>query len=161
VGIEYERKFLVRGQAWREKTSGAKLIAQGWLHRDKRSEVRVRISDEVGSVACKINLDDKARRIELEEVIDHAEARRLLVKCDHILYKRRWLVLDKGSAWEVDEYDGELKGLIVAEIEDPAGDLEIPGWVGLEVTGQVGWSNAELAATGWPDLRGSGGTQHR
>ena len=52
-----------------------------------------------------------------------------------------------GLLWEVDEFEGRLSGLIIAEVELESEDQEvsIPSWVGLELTHLKGWSNAALA----------------
>ena len=67
--------------------------------------------------------------------------------------KRRyeWRGAD-GLLWEVDEFEGELAGLILAEVELPEEDhpVELPPWLGLEITGDHSWSNAQLAHAGRP-----------
>jgi CYTH domain-containing protein len=52
-----------------------------------------------------------------------------------------------GLLWEVDEFEGRLSGLIIAEVELETEDQEVsvPSWVGLELTHLKGWSNAALA----------------
>ena len=57
-----------------------------------------------------------------------------------------------GLLWEVDEFQGELEGLILAEVELPDEEhpVELPDWLGLEITGDRGWSNAQLAHAGRP-----------
>jgi CYTH domain-containing protein len=52
-----------------------------------------------------------------------------------------------GLLWEVDEFEGDLAGLIIAEVELESEDMEvvIPSWTGLELTHLRGWSNASLS----------------
>tara|TARA_B100000459_G_scaffold56814_1_gene30685 strand:+ start:783 stop:1373 length:591 start_codon:yes stop_codon:yes gene_type:complete len=54
-----------------------------------------------------------------------------------------------GLIWEVDEFEGVLAGLILAEIEleDINQKFEFPEWIGIELTGLKNWSNASLATT--------------
>ena len=54
---------------------------------------------------------------------------------------------EDGLLWEVDEFEGSLSGLVIAEVELEREDQEvlIPSWVGLELTHLKGWSNAALA----------------
>ena len=54
---------------------------------------------------------------------------------------------EDGLLWEVDEFEGSLSGLVIAEVELEEEDQEviIPSWVGLELTHLKGWSNAALA----------------
>ena len=51
--------------------------------------------------------------------------------------------------WEVDEFEGGLAGLVLAEIELPNIDHEVilPEWLGMEITGLHQWSNSTLALT--------------
>ena len=52
-----------------------------------------------------------------------------------------------GLMWEVDEFEGSIAGLIIAEVELDKEDQEvvIPEWVGLELTNLSGWSNSSLS----------------
>ncbi len=62
--------------------------------------------------------------------------------------KRRLLLpLDGGLEFEIDIFSGKLEGLIIAEIELPAENIEfsLPGWLGSEITGKTEWDNATLA----------------
>jgi CYTH domain-containing protein len=55
--------------------------------------------------------------------------------------------LNSGNlTWEIDVFEGKLAGLIIAEIELPSEDFEIdiPSWVGEEVTSDPSYLNAEL-----------------
>ena len=56
---------------------------------------------------------------------------------------------DDGLVWEVDEFEGVLAGLILAEIEleDINQKFDCPEWIGIELTGLKNWSNASLATT--------------
>lgn len=62
--------------------------------------------------------------------------------------KTRYNWLSKDSMiWEVDEFEGNLAGLIIAEVELPNENhvIELPSWLGMEITYAKGWSNADLA----------------
>ena len=64
--------------------------------------------------------------------------------------KTRYCVdASNGLVWEVDEFEGVLAGLILAEIEleDINQKFELPEWIGIELTGLKNWSNASLATT--------------
>jgi len=54
---------------------------------------------------------------------------------------------EDGFLWEVDEFEGGIAGLVIAEIELKSEDQEvmIPSWLGMEITHLRGWSNAALA----------------
>ena len=64
--------------------------------------------------------------------------------------KIRYLVQGSdGLVWEVDEFEGALAGLVLAEVELPSSQTEVvlPSWVGQEITGLGSWSNRALAET--------------
>ncbi len=63
----------------------------------------------------------------------------------------RWLGMD-GLLWEVDEFEGSLEGLVLAEVELPDENhpVDLPSWLGIEITGDRAWSNAQLAHVGPP-----------
>lgn len=147
--IEHERKFLVERESWRVAASGPRRIWQGWLTITELVEVRVRIVDgHVATVTTKIGLVDPGRRLEIEMTIDGDTATWLRRQCLHQLEKERWFVEFDGRIFEVDEYLGDLEGLVVCELENPDGIDVLPSWVGRELTGVEGWSNAELAQRG-------------
>ena len=60
--------------------------------------------------------------------------------------KHRYLWNEDTLLWEIDEFEGLLAGLIIAEVELESEDMEIhiPSWAGMELTYLKGWSNAEL-----------------
>ena len=72
-----------------------------------------------------------------------------------LIEKTRYRVEHQGLTWEVDEFDGDNAGLVIAEVElDEEGQvIMLPGWVGKEVTGDPRYYNASLIAdpyTSWP-----------
>jgi adenylate cyclase len=52
-----------------------------------------------------------------------------------------------GVVWEVDEFGGANKGLIIAEVEltDEKQAIELPDWIGAEVSGDSRYFNSNLA----------------
>lgn len=64
--------------------------------------------------------------------------------------KTRYVVTrPDGFIWEVDEFEGALAGLVLAEVELQSSDqlVTMPEWVGHEITGLGSWSNRALAET--------------
>jgi CYTH domain-containing protein len=63
-------------------------------------------------------------------------------------------VRHQGYLYEIDVFNGDLDGLIVAELEtaDTVEDGRLPGWLGREVTGEIRYSNASLALNGFPEM---------
>ena len=93
--------------------------------------------------------DDTA--LELEWSVEESMARRLLDKGPFpSVEKTRYVVTGAdGLAWEVDEFEGALAGLVLAEVELSSSDqaVALPSWVGQEITGLRSWSNRALAET--------------
>ena len=56
---------------------------------------------------------------------------------------------EDGLLWEIDEFEGVLAGLVLAEVElkRPDEAVAIPAWMGQEITGLASWSNRSLAQT--------------
>ncbi len=76
------------------------------------------------------------------------EAKLLLELCEkEILEKIRYCVRMGNHIIEVDEFLGSNKGLVIAEIEIEKEDdkIEVPSWVGLEVTGDIKYYNSQLS----------------
>jgi adenylate cyclase len=150
---EIERKFLVRGTAWR--TSNPKSIRQGYLSTDPDRVVRVRVDGKRGVITIK-GRSRGAIRAEYEYEIPSEDAGELLLFCvASLIEKERHLVEHAGFVWEVDEFSGDNRGLVVAELEvkDEA-DFERalrdpPDWVGRDVTDDARLTNARLAETPW------------
>jgi adenylate cyclase len=145
MGLEIERKFLVRGVDWRNDTGV--LYQQGYLNRDSDRTVRVRIAGDVAFLTIK-GKNRGATRVEFEYPIPLADAQELLAMCDGpLVEKTRYIVLYEGHRWEVDEFTGDNAGLVVAEIELHAEDevFTAPAWLGEEVTHDPRYFNSRLS----------------
>lgn len=145
MGVEIERKFLVRSDAWRSLGEPV-LLRQGYLSSHKERVVRVRIEGEQGVMTIK-GRNVGAVRGEWEYPIPLADAAELLLLCEQPLiekYRRR--ITHAGHVWEVDEFLGVNAGLVVAEIEldAEAEAFELPDWVGAEVTDDLRYLNSSL-----------------
>ena len=90
--------------------------------------------------------------IELEWELDRGLGENIIGSKSHpSVSKTRYYWKGKdGMTWEVDEFEGVLEGLILAEIELPSIEHEphLPEWLGEEVTGFHQWSNVSLAING-------------
>jgi CYTH domain-containing protein len=156
MGIEIERKFLVVGDDWRK--APAVPYAQGYLNRDKQRTVRVRVVQDKAWLTVK-GASHGATRTEFEYAIPLADAEQLLALCDGPLVRKlRRVVEHAGATWEIDEFQGDNAGLVVAEIELVAEDqaFEAPPWLGAEVTHDARYFNSNLAAAPfctWPEAR--------
>lgn len=146
MGMEIERKFLVRNDAWRSLARGIR-YRQGYLNSARWRIVRVRITDGKGYLTIK-GITTGASRVEYEYEIPDAEATAMLEElCEKpLIEKNRYKIGHAGLTWQVDEYFGENRGLIVAEVELESEDqlFEKPEWIGEEVTGDPRYFNSNL-----------------
>jgi len=146
MGIEIERKFLVKGDQWRNLGKG-KVYRQGYFPTAGNCTIRVRIVGENAFLTIKGKTIGNTRSeyeypiglIDAQEMLDHL--------CDRpLIEKIRYEICINNLTWEVDEFTGENEGLIVAEIELKSEDqkIEIPAWIGEEVSGQAQYYNVNL-----------------
>ena len=145
---EIERKFLVRGNTWRGQ-DGGKRYRQGYLSTVKKRTVRVRTTGDKGFITIK-GESVGATRSEYEYEIPLADANEMLDRlCERpLIEKTRYRVSHEGLVWEIDEFERDNRGLIMAEIElkDETQSVTLPGWIGQEVTGDPRYFNANLVA---------------
>jgi len=145
MAVEIERKFLVVGDAW---TSAPKVyFCQGYLNRDKERTVRVRVAGDRGFLTIK-GKSSGASRAEFEYEIPREDAEQMLKLCDGpLIEKYRRNIAFAGMTWEVDEFLGGNQGLVVAEVELTSEEqaIQLPDWVGEEVTHDPRYFNSNLA----------------
>lgn len=150
---EIERKFLVVSDTWKRGVIGSKLLRQGYLSSNAKATVRVRTWDDDKAA---ITLKGAARglsRAEYEYEVPVADAREMLAMAEpHVLQKRRHILPFAGLTWEVDVFEGRHAGLVIAEVEleHEAQHVDLPDWVGLEVTDDDRYFNASLSRASAP-----------
>lgn len=144
MGVEIERKFLVRGD-YKSLAHNSEEIIQGYLCVETGRTVRVRIRGDRGYMTIK-GPTNGVTRFEWEKEIPVEEARELLELCPSVIDKTRYLVNYGGHCFEVDEFHGDNEGLTVAEIELSAEDetFEKPSWLGDEVSHDRRYYNSQL-----------------
>lgn len=151
MGYEIERKFLVKGNEWKHNVRGT-IYRQGYLSLDPERTVRVRTMDQRGFLTIK----DKGTGIQKQEYeyeIPFADAVELLDRLclQPLIEKKRYIKEYREAVWEIDEFYGENRGLILAEIElERIGQqISIPPWIDKEVSGDPRYFNASLVCNPW------------
>jgi len=146
MGKEIERKYLVKSSEWKNLAKGTS-YRQGYLSTVKERTVRVRTIDDKGFLTIK-GITVGASRAEYEYEIPAADANAMLSNlCEKpLIEKNRYKIAHAGLTWEVDEFFGDNDGLIVAEVELTSEDqkIELPAWVGEEVTSDPRYFNSNL-----------------
>jgi len=157
MALEIERKFLVKDEAYKDKSNYAfmQIIRQGYLNLDIDKTVRIRM---VGSEA-KLTIKGRNRgsvRTEFEYDIPESDGIEMLMMCGaDFISKERYVIPTNDLIIEVDEFSCANDGLVVAEIEfaesDERKDLSegelqhyLPDWIGKEVTDDNRYYNSSL-----------------
>jgi adenylate cyclase len=160
MGIEIERKFLVKNDNWRVNAVG-KHYCQGYLAKESHVTVRVRIVGEQGFLTLKGKAQHFARP-EYEYPISVIDAQQMLdLWCyPRVVKKMRYRIPVGDLVWEVDEFLELNQGLVLAEVEltTPDQAITLPEWVGAEVSHKVQYYNSSLAQypyTSWFQSEGN------
>lgn len=148
MGYEIERKFLIRNNSWQQALlEPGKNYCQGYLLREGGRTVRIRTAGAQGFITIKGKSNGLGKpEFEYEIPLEDAEA--LLQLCSpSLIFKTRFLVKHINHLWEIDVFEGDNTGLVVAEIEleHEAEEFHLPEWAGEEVTDDGRYSNASLS----------------
>ena len=158
MGVEIERKFRVHA-AW-QPTQAGQAMDQGYLSLEPARTVRVRRAGAAAWLTVKgRNLGPRRAEFEYPIPVDDADA--MLALCVGRVRKTRYLEPVGAHVFEVDVFEGENAGLVIAEVELAAVDeaFERPAWLGAEVTEDARYFNSALAAhpyRAWPDAPPTG-----
>ncbi|MGZ8094713.1 MAG: CYTH domain-containing protein [Methylosarcina sp.] len=148
MAIEIEHKFLLATNEWRNHIQRSVKYKQGYLSSLATSSIRIRVSDNHAWLNIK-SATIGTQRHEYEYEIPLTDANELLnTLCKKpLIEKTRHFVANNNKIWEIDEFEGENSGLIVAEIElaEPEESFIKPTWLGAEVTGDLRYYNNNLA----------------
>jgi adenylate cyclase len=146
----------VRGYDWQRFVNDRTSIRQAYLASSDKASIRVRIEEESAATLTVKSRPHQLRRLELEYPIPVLEAEALMrLRRGSVIEKTRHVVPCGELSWEVDVFVGENAGLTIAEIElrDEHQRIELPNWIGAEVTGQLPYYNSSLAErpfSSWP-----------
>jgi adenylate cyclase len=161
VAQEIEHKYLVQSEAWRKQARYGGHYRQGYLSTDLERSVRVRVSGDKAVLTIKSSGGgdrNGLQRAEFEYPIPVADANQIL---DHLcrqplIEKTRFRISQNGNTWEVDKFEKENDGLVIAELEiskvnrSPA---HLPSWIGEEVSSDDRYSNANLVEHPYSEWR--------
>lgn len=145
---EIERKFLVKDNSFDQMTIARRHICQAYLSDRPEAIVRLRVSDDRAFITVK-GKNSGAVRDEWEYEIPVADATEMAARLagGWSIDKVRHIVPFGGHTWEVDLFHGRHEGLVLAEVELDSADaeVELPPFVGEEVTGVTAYYNSVLA----------------
>ena len=148
--VEIERKFKVSDTSFKKVARSSAKMVQGFLNTDPERTVRVRLHNDKGLITIKGKTFAKGTsRREWEFQISADQAKELLQICEPgLIQKTRYQVPVGKHIFEVDEFEGDNLGLLIAEIElqEEQETFEVPSWLGEEVTGQKQYYNSQLSS---------------
>jgi adenylate cyclase len=149
MATEIEHKFLLQDDSWRNANIIKRVrYRQGYMGSNEQSSIRVRISDHDAYLNIK-GATLGVKRQEYEYPIPEQDAMELLDSlCGKpLIEKTRYYVEYEGYTWEIDVFEGDNQGLIVAEIEveEEGQEFPMPAWVGKEVSDDPRYYNSCLA----------------
>ena len=144
---EIERKFLIINDSWKQSVTRSVHIIQGYLANTDRGSIRVRIGADKASLNIK-SMTLGISRTEYDYPIPLDDARNLVLNfcMQPVIEKQRYFVEVGRHIWEIDVFEGQNQGLVVAEIElnDPDETFSKPAWTGKEVSDDPRYYNVSL-----------------
>jgi CYTH domain-containing protein len=147
--LEIERKFLVNGDGWKAACVRSVKVRDGLIAHSNGRKARVRMIGGEGTIAVK-GEEHGLSRPEFEYPIPVADAEEMLrTMCDEfVLEKTRYIVPHAGLVWEIDVYDGILKGIVIAEVElkSERQAIAFPEWIGTEITTDQNYRKSNMVA---------------
>ncbi len=153
---EIERKFLldINNIPYDFSKLNKEFIEQGYII--YKPEIRVRsVSNKGFFMTIKGNTDDSTVRNEIEFKISKEAYMKLMERDDiHKVRKNRYTVNEGNNLFEIDIFEGALKGLAYLEVEfnnkEEAEKFVVPSWITKEVTDDLRYRNSSLARNSIP-----------
>lgn len=160
MAVEIERKFLVASDSWRQSEDGGELqgvaFRQGYIPTEGLTTVRVRLEGDQAKLTIK-GKNQGLSRAEFEYAIPVSDAEQMLdnLCARPLIEKTRYFYPYAGFTWEIDVFEGENAGLVIAEVELESEDqpVELPPWLGAEVSADPRYYNVNLVANPYCNWR--------
>ena len=153
--LEIERKLLLANDDWKSWVTRRIRIHDGLIASNNGNKARVRISDSNATITLKSRRRGPSRT-EFEYPISYSDAEEMLRSlCDgQVLDKVRHVIIHADAVWHVDVYEGILNGVVLAEVELQQANqkLNLPGWVGEQVTGDARYRKINMLTQRIVDL---------
>ena len=156
MAVEIERKFRLEGEPDWISDCDSTRIEQGYLAIEGAGGAEVRLRRRDGETLLTVKLGSGEIRTEEEIALEPEQFEALWPLTEgRRVEKVRYLVPTESGEIEVDVFEGELAGMITAEMEldsEAQSDaFDPPAWLGREVTGDDRYANETLAAHGLPE----------
>ena len=148
MGLEIERRFLVKNNNWKSQVILSQDFSQAYLNLDEWT-TRVRLIDNDKAYITLKSFINGLVNYEFEYPIPRKDAIELLNLSKYKITKTRYKLKTNEKNWVVDSFTGLNSSLTIAEIElnSESEQIKIPTWCGQEITGIKSLNNASLAET--------------
>jgi adenylate cyclase len=151
---EIERKFIVSDVPPEVTHAPSVPMRQGYLSIDTDRLLSVRVRSEGEACRLTIKSGQGVKRTEVELPLSRDQFEALWPSTISSLEKTRYRIDYDGFAVEVDVFEGDLAGLVLAEVEfeseESAASFDPPLWVLREVTDDPRYLNQSLSLHGLP-----------
>jgi adenylate cyclase len=153
MGMEIERKFLIKNKPANLPDYPHKEISQGYMVVEDQYEIRVRKKGDKYYQTVKIGID--FQREEIETQISRERFNKLWpLTINRRIEKTRYEIEFQNNVIELDVYKDDLENLLIAEVEfetiEKGRAFDPPEWFGPEVTENSQYNNKFLATNGLP-----------
>tara|TARA_Y100001968_G_C19035070_1_gene561682 strand:+ start:62 stop:562 length:501 start_codon:yes stop_codon:yes gene_type:complete len=150
MGIEIERRFLVKNEDWKSHVILSENFSQAYLNSSLDEwATRIRIvNNHKALITLKSSVNGLLNN-EFEYSIPIQDAIELIKFSKYRIIKTRYHLKINNKDWVVDLFDESNSSLKIAEIElnSVSEKIQVPSWCGQEITGIKSLSNAFLAKT--------------
>jgi len=147
MATEIERKFLVKNDLWRDQVISQSRMKQGYLSSQGNASIRVRVDRGRALLNIKsATLGIRRSEFEYEIPLEDGEEILAVIAQQPFIDKTRYKVKCGDHVWDLDLFEGENRGLVVAEVElgSEEESFEMPSWAGEEVSEDPRYYNVSL-----------------
>ena len=146
MGLEIERRFLIKNDNWKEFINKKVYIEQGYLSKSLDGWIiRVRLIGKHSKIALKKHIKGFTN-FEFEYSIPRSDAETIMSNLSNTIQKDRYYLEIEKKSWIIDCFKGNNYPLEIAEIElsKEEEDFKLPSFIAEEITGLVHYSNFNL-----------------
>ena len=147
MGLEIERRFLIKNDNWKEYITKKVFIEQGYLSKSLDDWIiRIRFTGKDFKIALKKHIKSFTN-YEFEYTIPRKDGETIMSNITNIIKKERFLLEVERKSWIVDCFKDDNYPLEIAEIElsKEKEDFSLPSFISKEITGLKHYTNFSLA----------------
>ena len=147
MGLEIERRFLIKNNNWKRFITKQVFIEQGYLTKSFDDWIiRIRFSDNDFKIAFKKHIKSFTN-FEFEYSIPRKDGEVIMSNISNKIKKERFFLEIEKKLWIIDCFQENNYPLEIAEIElsSEVEDISLPSFISKEITGLKHYSNFSLA----------------